>query len=163
MSRNEKLRLLLAEYVDFQVIRDNQMAEVPEKEYAVMHTISLNKSAYSNYREKEKTVDYIIEEAARRVEAYFQLDFYADTQLRAEEMAENMLEIILFKKRHDLIRNKFGVSEDDVEISDRTFLEDKQYIYRFGFDININWREIKERKRMLIKEIKHKLEVENGS
>lgn len=161
MSKNEKLRLLLAGYVDFQLIKNNQMSEMPDNEYGVMSIISLNKSSYSNYRVKERTTDYIIEEAARRVNAYLQFDFYAPTQDRAEEMANEMLEIILFKNRHDLIRNKYGLAEDEVEISDRTFLEDKQYVYRFGFDININWREITERKRMLIKEIE-KVEVKNG-
>ena len=47
--KNEVLRKLLASFVNFQVIRDNYVAKKPA-ECAVMHTISLNKSAYSAYR-----------------------------------------------------------------------------------------------------------------
>ena len=52
--KNEKLRKLLASFVNFQVIRDNYVAKKPI-ECAVMHTISLNKSAYSAYRTVETT------------------------------------------------------------------------------------------------------------
>lgn len=161
MSKNEDLRLLLASLVDYQVIRDDHIAEIPG-ECAVMHTISLNKTAYSGYREIEKTNEHITEQTARRVEAYLQFDFYAPTQARAEEMANNMLDVIFFKNRHDLVRKKFGLSDDNVEVVDRTFLEGSQYIYRFGFDINMNWREISQRKRKLIKDIDYETEAKNG-
>ena len=161
MSKNEDLRLLLASLVDYQVIRDDHIAEIPV-ECAVMHTISLNKTVYSGYREIEKTNEYTTEQTARRVEAYLQFDFYASTQARAEEMANNMLDVIFFKNRHDLVRKKFGLSDDNVEVVDRTFLEGSQYIYRFGFDINMNWREISQRKRKLIRDIDYETEAKNG-
>ena len=159
--KNEKLRKLLASFVDFQIIRDDYVAKKP-KECAVMHTISLNKSAYSAYRAFEATDTYIKEKALRLVIAYFQIDFYASTQARAEEMASELLEVIVFKKRHDLIRNGFGLSDDEIEIKDLTFLESSQYIYRFSFDVEINWRETSERTRQLIKDVEVKTEVENG-
>lgn len=161
MNKNEKLRLLMAKFVDFQVIRDDFVAKRPT-ECAVMHTISLTKNAYSGSRIIEKTDNYIKEQTARLVEAYFQLDFYANTQKRAEEMAQTMADTILFKNRHDFVRNGFGLTSDDIEISDRTFLEGSQYIYRFGFDLQMNWRELSERTRQLIKDIDVKTEVKNG-
>lgn len=157
--KNEILRKLLASFVNFQVIRDDYVAKKP-KECAVMHTISLNKSAYSAYRTVETTDTQIKEKALRLVVAYLQFDFYAPTQTRAEEMANELLEVIVFKKRHDLIRNGFGLSDDEIEIKDLTFLEGSQYIYRFSFDVEMNWREASERSRELIKDIK--VEVENG-
>lgn len=157
--KNEVLRKLLASFVDFQIIRDDYVAKKP-KECAVMHTISLNKSAYSAYRTVETTDTQIKEKALRLVVAYLQFDFYAPTQSRVEEMASELLEVIVFKKRHDLIRNGFGLSDDDIEIKDLTFLESSQYIYRFSFDVEMNWRESSERTRKLIKDIK--VEVENG-
>ena len=157
--KNEKLRKLLASFVDFQIIRDDHMAKKPS-ECAVMHTISLTKSAYSAYRTVETTEESIKEQAMRLVFAYFQIDFYAPTQARAEEMASELLEVIVFKKRHELVRNGFGLSEDEIEIKDLTFLEGSQYIYRFSFDVEINWRETSERTRQLIKDVK--VEVENG-
>jgi len=157
--KNEKLRKLLASFVDFQIIRDDYMAKKP-KECAVMHTISLNKSAYSAYRTVETTDTQIKEKALRLVIAYLQFDFYAPTQARAEEMASELLEVIVFKKRHDLVRNGFGLSEDEIEIKDLTFLEGSQYIYRFSFDVEMNWRETSERIRQLIKDVK--VEVKNG-
>ena len=159
--KNEVLRKLLASFVDFQIIRDDYIAKKP-KECAVMHTISLTKSAYSAYRTVEKTEESIKEQATRLVYAYFQIDFYAPTQARAEEMASELLEIIVFKKRHDLIRNGFGLSDDEIEIKDLTFLEGSQYIYRFSFDVEMNWRESSERVRDLIKDVEVKTEVENG-
>lgn len=157
--KNEKLRKLLASFVDFQIIRDDHMAKKPT-ECAVMHTISLTKSVYSAYRTVETTEDNIKEQATRLVNAYFQIDFYAPTQARAEEMASELLEVIVFKKRHELVRSGFGLSEDEIEIKDLTFLEGSQYIYRFSFDVEINWRETSERIRQLIKDVK--VEVENG-
>ena len=157
--KNEKLRKLLASFVDFQIIRDDHMAKKPS-ECAVMHTISLTKSAYSAYRTIETTEDNIKEQATRLVFAYFQIDFYAPTQARAEEMASELFEVIVFKKRHDLVRNGFGLSDDEIEIKDLTFLEGSQYIYRFSFDVEINWRETSERIRQLIKDVK--VEVKNG-
>ena len=157
--KNEKLRKLLVSFVDFQIIRDDYVAKKP-KECAVMHTISLNKSAYSTYRTIETTDTQIKEKALRLVIAYLQFDFYAPTQARAEEMANELLEVIVFKKRHDLVRNGFGLSDDEIEIKDLTFLEGSQYIYRFSFDLEMNWRETSERTRKLIKDIK--VEVENG-
>ena len=157
--KNEKLRKLLASFVDFQIIRDDHMAKKPS-ECAVMHTVSLTKSVYSAYRTVETTEDSIKEQATRLVIAYFQIDFYAPTQARAEEMAGELLEVIVFKKRHELVRNGFGLSEDEIEIKDLTFLEGSQYIYRFSFDVEINWRETSERIRQLIKDVK--VEVENG-
>lgn len=157
--KNEKLRKLLASFVDFQIIRDDHMAKKPS-ECAVMHTISLTKSAYSAYRTVETTEESIKEQATRLVFAYFQIDFYAPTQARAEEMASELLEVIVFKKRHELVRNGFGLSEDEIEIKDLTFLEGSQYIYRFSFDVEMNWRETSERIRQLIKDVK--VEVENG-
>ena len=157
--KNEVLRKLLASFVDFQVIRDNYVAKKPT-ECAVMHTISLNKSAYSAYRTIETTDTQIKEKALRLVVAYLQYDFYALTQTRVEEMASELLEVIVFKKRHDLVRNGFGLSDDEIEIKDLTFLEGSQYIYRFSFDVEMNWRETSERTRKLIKDIK--VEVENG-
>lgn len=157
--KNEKLRKLLTSFVDFQIIRDDHMAKKPS-ECAVMHTISLTKSVYSAYRTVETTEDSIKEQATRLVIAYFQIDFYAPTQARAEEMASELLEVIVFKKRHELVRSGFGLSEDEIEIKDLTFLEGSQYIYRFSFDVEINWRETSERVRQLIKEVK--VEVENG-
>lgn len=157
--KNEVLRKLLASFVNFQVIRDDYVAKKP-KECAVMHTISLNKSAYSTYKTVETTDTQIKEKALRLVIAYLQFDFYAPTQSRAEEMANELLEVIVFKKRHDLIRNGFGLSDDEIEIKDLTFLEGSQYIYRFSFDVEMNWRETSERTRKLIKDIK--VEVENG-
>ena len=156
--KNEKLRKLLASFVNFQVIRDNYVAKKPI-ECAVMHTISLNKSAY---RTVETTDTQIKEKALRLVIAYLQFDFYAPTQLRAEEMASELLEVIVFKKRHDLVRNGFGLSDDEIEIKDLTFLESSQYIYRFSFDVEMNWRESIERVRDLIKDVEVKTEVENG-
>ena len=161
MNKNEKLRLLMAKFADYQVIRDDFVAKRPS-ECAVMHTISLTKNAYSGFRIIEKTDNYIKEQTARLVEAYFQLDFYANTQKRAEEMAQTMADIIIFKNRHDFVRNGFGLTSDDIEISDRTFLESSQYIYRFGFDLQMNWRELSERTRQLIKDIDVKTEVKNG-
>lgn len=157
--KNEKLRKLLASFVDFQIIRDDHMAKKPS-ECAVMHTVSLTKSVYSAYRTVETTEDSIKEQATRLVIAYFQIDFYAQTQARAEEMASELLEVIVFKKRNDLVRNGFGLSEDEIEIKDLTFLEGSQYIYRFSFDVEMNWRETSERIRQLIKDVK--VEVENG-
>nr|DAN19486.1 MAG TPA: hypothetical protein [Caudoviricetes sp.] len=157
--KNEKLRKLLASFVDFQIIRDDHMAKKP-KECAVMHTISKTKSVYSAYRTVETTEDNIKEQATRLVIAYFQIDFYAPTQARAEEMASELLEVIVFKKRHNLVRNGFGLSDDEIEIKDLTFLEGSQYIYRFSFDVEMNWRETSERIRQLIKDVK--VEVENG-
>lgn len=157
--KNEKLRKLLASFVDFQIIRDDHMAKKPS-ECAVMHTISQTKSVYSAYRTVETTEESIKEQATRLVFAYFQIDFYAPTQARAEEMASELLEIIVFKKRHELVRNGFGLSDDEIEIKDLTFLEGSQYIYRFSFDVEINWRETSERVRELIKDVK--VEVENG-
>ena len=90
--KNEKLRKLLASFVDFQIIRDDHMAKKPS-ECAVMHTISLTKSVYSAYRTVETTEDNIKEQATRLVIAYFQIDFYAPTQARAEEMASELLEV----------------------------------------------------------------------
>ena len=157
--KNEKLRKLLASFVDFQIIRDDHMAKKPS-ECAVMHTISLTKLAYSAYRTVETTEERIKEQATRLVFAYFQIDFYAPTQARAEEMASELLEVIVFKKRHELVRNGFGLSDDEIEIKDLTFLEGSQYIYRFSFDVEMNWRETSERIRQLIKDVK--VEVENG-
>lgn len=157
--KNEKLRKLLASFVDFQIIRDDHMAK-KLSECAVMHTISLTKSVYSAYRTVETTEDNIKEQATRLVIAYFQIDFYAPTQARAEEMASELLEVIVFKKRHNLVRNGFGLSDDEIEIKDLTFLEGSQYIYRFSFDVEMNWRETSERIRQLIKDVK--VEVENG-
>lgn len=157
--KNEKLRKLLASFVNFQIIRDDHMAKKPT-ECAVMHTVSLTKSAYSAYRTVETTEESIKEQATRLVYAYFQIDFYAPTQARAEEMASELLEVIVFKKRHELVRSGFGLSEDEIEIKDLTFLEGSQYIYRFSFDVEINWRETSERVRQLIKDVK--VEVENG-
>lgn len=157
--KNEKLRKLLASFVDFQIIRDDHMAKKPS-ECAVMHTISLTKSVYSAYRTVETTEESIKEQATRLVYAYFQIDFYAPTQARAEEMASELLEIIVFKKRHDIVKNGFGLSDDEIEIKDLTFLEGSQYIYRFSFDVEMNWRETSERIRQLIKDVK--VEVENG-
>lgn len=159
--KNEVLRKLLASFVDFQIIRDDYVAKKP-KECAVMHTISLNKSAYSAYRTVETTDTQIKEKALRLVIAYLQFDFYAPTQSRAEEMANELLEVIVFKKRHDLIRNGFGLSNNDIEIKDLTFLEGSQYIYRFSFDLEMNWREASERTRKLIKDVEVRTEVNNG-
>ena len=158
--KNEILRKLLASFVDFQIIRDDYVAKKP-KECAVMHTISLNKSAYSAYRTVETTDTQIKEKALRLVIAYLQFDFYAPTQSRAEEMANELLEVIVFKKRHDLIKNGFGLSDDEIEIKDLTFLEGSQYIYRFSFDVEINWRESSERSRELIKDVEVRTEVNN--
>ena len=161
MNKNEKLRLLMAKFAGYQVIRDDFVAKRPS-ECAVMHTISLTKNAYSGSRIIEKTDDYIKEQTARLVEAYFQLDFYATTQKKAEEMAQTMADIILFKNRHDFVRNGFGLTSDNIEITDRTFLEGSQYVYRFGFDLQMNWRELSIRTRQLIKDIDVKTEVKNG-
>lgn len=151
----------MAKFADYQVIRDDFVAKIPS-ECAVMHTISLTKNAYSGSRIIEKTDDYIKEQTARLVEAYFQLDFYATTQKKAEEMAQAMADIILFKNRYDFVRNGFGLTSDNIEITDRTFLEGSQYVYRFGFDLQMNWRELSERTRQLIKDIDVKTEVKNG-
>ena len=159
--KNEALRKLLASFVNFQVIRDNYVAKKPA-ECAVMHTISLTKSVYSAYRTVETKEDSIKEQATRLVFTYFQIDFYAPTQSRAEEMASELLEVIVFKKRHDLIRNGFGLSDDEIEIKYLTFLESSQYIYRFSFDVEMNWRESSERVRDLIKDVEVRTEVNNG-
>ena len=73
-----------------------------------------------------------------------------------------MVDIILFKNRHDFVRNGFGLTSDNIEITDRTFLEGSQYVYRFGFDLQMNWRELSIRTRQLIKDIDVKTEVKNG-
>lgn len=159
--KNEKLRKLLASFVDFQIIRDDYVAKKP-KECAVMHTISLNKSVYGAYKAFEITDTHVKEKALRLVIAYFQIDFYAPTQARAEEMASKLLDVIVFEKRHELVRNGFGLSEDEIEIKDLTFLEGSQYIYRFSFDVEINWREISERIRELMKDVEIRTEVNNG-
>ena len=77
-------------------------------------------------------------------------------------MASKLLEVIVFKKGHDLVRNGFGLSDDDIEIKDLTFLESSQYIYRFSFDVEMNWRESSERTRQLIKDVEVRTEVSNG-
>ena len=161
MNKSEKLRMLLAKFVDFQVIRNNNIAKIPD-ECAVMHIISINKSAYSGKRIVDKTDEEITEETAVLSEAYYQFDFYAKTQARAEEMAERLLNIIVFEKRNELIRNGFGLSSDDIEIKDLTFLEKTQYIYRFGFDVGINWRDVRRRKTKLIDSIKVEIKEENN-
>ena len=160
MNKAEKLRLKIAEFVDFQVIRDDYVAEVP-RECAVMQIISKDRSAYSGKRIIEKTDEYIIEQTARRVEAYLQFDCYAKTQERSEEMSDILLNKIIYENRYDLIRAGFGLSSDDMTVTDRTFLENKTYVYRFGFDIQMNWRELSERKRMLMKDVKVEVKEQN--
>ena len=158
--KNEQLRKLLASFVDFQIIRDDYIAKKPN-EFAIMHTISLTKNSISGSRVIKNDEEKIIEQTSRLVSAYFQIDCIARTQARSEEMANKLYDVIVFGKRDELIRNGFGLQSESIQIADRTFLEGSQYIYRFGFDIEINWREISERERILIKDIDYKIKEEN--
>ena len=158
--KNEQLRKLLASFVDFQIIRDDYIAKKPN-EFAIMHTISLTKNSISGSRIIRNDEEKIIEQTSRLVSAYFQIDCIARTQARSEEMANKLYDVIVFKKRHELIRNGFGLQSESIQIADRTFLEGSQYIYRFGFDVEISWREISERERKLIKDIDYKIKEEN--
>ena len=158
--KNEQLRKLLASFVDFQIIRDDYIAKKPN-EFAIMHTISLTKNSISGRRIISNDEEKITEQTSRLVSAYFQIDCIAMTQARSEEMANKLYDVIVFGKRDELIRNGFGLQSESIQIADRTFLEGSQYIYRFGFDIEINWREISERERILIKDIDYKNKEEN--
>lgn len=158
--KNEQLRKLLASFVDFQIIRDDYIAKKPN-EFAIMHTISLTKNSISGSRVIKNDEEKIIEQTSRLVSAYFQIDCIAMTQARSEEMANKLYDVIVFGKRDELIRNGFGLQSESIQIADRTFLEGSQYIYRFGFDVEISWREISERERILIKDIDYKIKEEN--
>lgn len=158
--KNEQLRKLLASFVDFQIIRDDYIAKKPD-EFAIMHTISLTKNSISGSRVIKNDEEKITEQTSRLVSAYFQIDCIARTQARSEEMASKLYDVIVFEKRSELIKNGFGLQSESIQISDRTFLEGSQYIYRFGFDVEISWREISERERILIKDIDYKIKEEN--
>ena len=155
VNKNEVLRKLFASWVDYQVIRGNSSSIPEETDFAVFRPLPA---------ETVTTDIRVIEDkeySSRLVMGAFQLDFYSDKQVKAEEMAHSMAEKIIFSKRNDLVRAGFGVSDYQIEVDDRTLIENSEFIYRYGFDIKINYRVITERENTPIKHINIQIGDEN--
>ena len=148
VNKNEVLRKLLASWVDYQVIRGNSSSIPDEPDFAVFRSLPAETVTTNDIRVIEDK-----EYSSRLIMGAFQLDFYSDSQVKAEEMAHGMVEKIIFSKRNDLVRAGFGVSDYQIEVDDRTFIENSEFIYRYGFDVKINYRTITERENTPIEHI----------
>ena len=148
VNKNEVLRKLFASWVEYQVIRGNNSSIPDEPDFAVFRPLPAETVTINDIRAVEDK-----EYSSRLVMGAFQLDFYSNKQVKAEEMAHSMAEKIIFNKRNDLVRAGFGVSDYQIEVDDRTFIENSEFIYRYGFDIKINYRVITERENTPIEHI----------
>ena len=148
VNKNEVLRKLFASWVEYQVIRGNNSSIPDEPDFAVFRPLPAQTVTITDIRAVEDK-----EYSSRLVMGAFQLDFYSNKQVKAEEMAHSMAEKIIFNKRNDLVRAGFGVSDYQIEVDDRTFIENSEFIYRYGFDIKINYRVITERENTPIEHI----------
>lgn len=148
VNKNEVLRKLFASWVDYQVIRGNSSSIPTEPDFAVFRPLPAETVTTNDIRVIDDK-----EYSSRLVMGAFQLDFYSDKQVKADKMAHSMAEKIIFSKRNELVRAGFGVSDYQIEVNDRTFIENSEFIYRYGFDIRINYRVITERENTPIEHI----------
>ena len=76
----------------------------------------------------------------RRVELYLQIDMFATTNDSAYENACKIKESIYTILRDKLNLEGFGVLEQrsSNDITDRTYLEQSYFVYRYGFDVIID-------------------------
>ena len=44
-----------------------------------------------------------------------------------------------------MIRAGFGLSDYQIDVEDRSLIENSEFIYRYGFDVNVNYKVINER------------------
>ena len=140
INKNELFRKLIASWVDYQVIRGNNTAVPDESDFAVLRVLPAERQTANNIRTFDNK-----EYSSMSVYIVYQLDFYSNNQIKAEDMASNMAERLIFINRNDLIRAGFGLSDYQIDVEDRSLIENSEFIYRYGFDVNVNYKVINER------------------
>ena len=132
MDRIDEFRKLLKSLIAYQLIRGNNKPLPKENEFGVLTTIGEDELITN----RDKLVEGK-EIAHRSTIALIQFDFYSDNQLKAKQMAQDMIDMLTFKSRNMLLNKGYGIKDDVVSLQDRTFINNVEYIYRYGFDINI--------------------------
>ena len=132
MDKIEEFRKLIVTLVDYQIIRGSNTSLPKENDFGVLRIIAedeliTNRTLYHEGKEV----------AHRGTIALIQLDFYSNNQLKAKMMAQDMSDILTFKSRNMLLNKGFGIKDDIVSLQERTLIENVEYVYRYGFDINI--------------------------
>ena len=141
MTELERLKKFLnANIVGFPIIIANPKIKAPPMPYAVIKQIPSAEDRgvlRTRTRKDETTITEII---VRRIELYLQFDMYATTNDSAYENACKLKENIYTILRDKLNLEGFGVLEQrsSNDITDRTYLEQSDFVYRYGFDVIID-------------------------
>ena len=141
MTELERLKKFLnANIVGFPIIIANPKIKAPSMPYAVIKQIpsSEDRGVLRTRTRKDETT--ITETIVRRIELYLQFDMYATTNDSAYENACKIKENIYTILRDKLNLEGFGVLEQrsSNDITDRTYLEQSDFVYRYGFDVIID-------------------------
>ena len=141
MTELERLKKFLnANIVGFPIIIANPKIKAPSMPYAVIKQIpsSEDRGVLRTRTRKDETT--ITETIVRRVELYLQIDMFATTNDSAYENACKLKENIYTILREKLNLEGFGVLEQrsSNDITDRTYLEQSYFVYRYGFDVIID-------------------------
>lgn len=86
----------------------------------------------------DRDVDDINEHMSCWGEFTFQFDSFGNTDLEAREIAEKLRDLITYKMRYsDLISNNIGIANEDISIKCLNEKNDKEYIFRYSFDLTL--------------------------
>lgn len=138
MTELERFKKLLNANIDtYQIIIANPKVKAPPMPYAVIRQLPSVEDRNLLRLRTRKDINTITESLTRRIELYIQFDVYAKTNDESYTIACNLKEQVYTILRQVLNLEGFGVIENrsSNNITDRTYLEQSDFIYRHGFDI----------------------------
>lgn len=141
MTELERLKKFLnANIIDYTIIIANPKVKAPNMPYVVLKQIPSAIDLNNFVLRTRKDENTITESIRRRIELYLQVDVYAKTNEEAYSICANFQEQIYTILRTPLNLEGFGVLEQrsSNDITDRTYLEQSDFVYRYGFDVVID-------------------------
>lgn len=140
---DEFIKILNDKIDEFIIIKANQNAKAPALPYATVFSLPSNPDMnkyVSRYKEIKPDGWWIRENISRRVESTLQFDVYSKDREQANTYCMLLFEHIMTISRIDINLAGFGALESRaVSIDDRTYLEHDSNLFRFGFDVTIDY------------------------
>lgn len=126
----------------------------PKKPFAAMYLISdVRDDAYDSDVEI-KTDDEVTETTKYWGEFTFQFDVLGNTDEETRTKADELLKLITYKMRYsDWQVNNIGITNPTLSITNRNEKVDREYIYRYTFDITFESEMSQQRVTQLAKKI----------
>ena len=146
MSRQNDFRVFLNQICDYQIIPANSGRKPPEFPYITLQSIAEIDTQVNNIARETidaGSISMVEETFEKRFENNLQFDCFSNSEEEAIDIIQDFRDKILTIYRREINQEGFGILEDTLtDVENRTGLEFDSQLYRFQFDLTIDYNKL---------------------